>query len=80
MPRLEDGLQLLTNLKDASSNYCHLPVLVISSSTAPSDRQVVNQKGGSFLPKPVTVSEWSHFLSTIQQHWQESASLAWRNT
>ncbi|AUD03442.1 response regulator [Spirosoma pollinicola] len=72
MPHLEDGLGLLTSLKEPSSSFRHLPVVMVSSSTYIQDRQEVNRRGSSYLSKPASYEEWSEFLRTLSQYWQDS--------
>ncbi|GAB3027146.1 response regulator [Spirosoma pulveris] len=75
MPTLEDGLQLLYTLKEPTSDYRHLPVVVMSSSTDPRDRQQITQRGSNYLTKPVSYADWDSFLSSVDQYWQESLTI-----
>ncbi|MCX6219109.1 response regulator [Spirosoma sp.] len=75
MPALEDGLKLLHTLKEPASAYSHLPVVVMSSSTDPHDRQHVTQRGSSYLTKPLSYSDWDSFLASIDHHWNESLTI-----
>jgi CheY-like chemotaxis protein len=74
LPQLEDGLHLLTTLKEPASLFRHLPVVIMSASMQVQDRQEVNRRGGSYLPKPVSQGEWKEFVSTIQYYWYKSAA------
>jgi DNA-binding response OmpR family regulator len=74
LPHLEDGLHLLTTLKEPASLFRHLPVVIMSALTQVQDRQEVNRRGGSYLPKPVSQGEWKEFVSTIQYYWYKSAA------
>lgn len=75
MPTLEDGLQLLHTLKEPTSAYHHLPVVVMSSSTDPRDRQQITQRGSSFLTKPISYADWDSFLASIDRYWAESLTI-----
>ncbi|WP_461136616.1 response regulator [Spirosoma lituiforme] len=71
-PQLNDGLGLLTSLKEFSSGYHHLPIVIMSSSTNDQDRQEVNYRGGTYLLKPTGVEEWSEFLQSIHHYWHKT--------
>ncbi|MBC3787182.1 hypothetical protein [Spirosoma utsteinense] len=71
LPQREDGFHLLAALTRAASGFGRLP-LVISSPADDRDRQEVNQRGGTYLPKPVSPDEWNDFLKTIHYYWQKS--------
>lgn len=72
MPYPEDGLSLLTSLKESSSIYGHLPIVIVSSSTNDQDRQEVNRRGGTYLAKPVDHNEWIDYLKCIRHYWHKS--------
>ncbi|GAB2524819.1 response regulator [Spirosoma aerophilum] len=75
MPNVEDGLALLNTLKAPDSRLSHLPVVVMSSSTNPLDRQQVTGRNVSFLVKPLFYTDWDTFLDTVHQYWDDSTTI-----
>ncbi|GAB4025575.1 response regulator [Spirosoma gilvum] len=71
LPQRVAGLELLGALK-ATSLYGQPPVIVMSSSMEPKNRQAVNQLGASYLDRPVSTEEWADFLFTLQYYWLKS--------
>ncbi|WP_162388182.1 response regulator [Spirosoma endbachense] len=45
LPNLDDGLHLLTSLKEPASFFRHLPIVLMSASIQVQDRQEVNRRG-----------------------------------
>jgi CheY-like chemotaxis protein len=74
LPRREDGFHLLGALKSNASGLSHLPVVIISSSTDPSDQQAMRQQGAPYLVKPT--QHWHEFLNQLQRYWGRAVSLA----
>ncbi len=69
LPRREDGFHLLHVLKSPASGLSHLPVIMMSSSTDPTDEQAALEQGATFLAKPTQFPHWQLFTNRLQQLW-----------
>lgn len=76
LPEREEGISLLSLLKEAASPYRHLPVIVMSSSDDPVNiNETYGLGANSYLIKPVNRDEWSRFTEQIRQYWWETTVL-----
>ena len=74
MPRLS-GLETLDVLKE-DSNLRHIPVIVLTTSRAEEDIwRSYNLHANSYIPKPVTISEFVQVIQNFQQFWFGTAAL-----
>ncbi len=70
VPERTDGLSLVRQLKGVSSPYQAIPVVVMSSSTDPTDSNEVYRFGAtSYLVKPLDSQQWAGFLEQVRQYW-----------
>lgn len=73
LPTRADGIDFLRNLKQANSPYRHIPLVVMSSSTDPADKEELLRLGAdTYLIKPIAPTEWTTGLRGLQHHWLES--------
>ncbi|GAA5502843.1 response regulator rcp1 [Deinococcus xinjiangensis] len=74
MPRLS-GLETLDVLKEDSA-LRHIPVIVLTTSRAEQDIwRSYNLHANSYIPKPVTLSEFVEVIRTFQTYWFATAAL-----
>lgn len=68
MPRL-NGFETLTKLRESNS-YCSLPVVVLTTSTAPGDQQRALRLGANnFLTKPIDYNQLIEVGRQIVEQW-----------
>ncbi|GAB3903014.1 hypothetical protein GCM10028803_30700 [Larkinella knui] len=73
LPMREDGLRFLSALQDNAS-FCVLPVVVLSASDDPADRQEAHRRGASYRVIPTDPGKWDDFLRSIPLRWNEGAA------
>ncbi|MFK7746200.1 MAG: response regulator [Roseobacter sp.] len=74
MPGL-DGRRLLARMKD-NEDLSALPVVVMTTSTAPEDILACYRAGtNTYVKKPVSWSEFSHAVERLHEYWFEIALL-----
>ena len=70
LPARTDGIDFLRNLKQDNSPYRHIPLVVMSSSNDPADKEEVLHLGAdTYLIKPISITEWITGLQGLQQQW-----------
>ncbi len=77
MPRLS-GLETLDVLKE-DHNLRHIPVVVLTTSRAEEDIwRSYNLHANSYIPKPVTLSEFIEVIRSFRTYWFSTAMLPHR--
>ena len=70
-----DGKDVLSEIRRMPAQR-HLPVVVFSSSDAPSDVRASYQLGANaYVRKPVDLDGWRDFLSRLDDFWLKTATL-----
>lgn len=76
LPRKEDGLRLLEDMRALLTDQQHVPILVQSSSVDPGDiREVYCHRASYYLVKPTTINGWLNQCQAIRQFWWEQGVL-----
>jgi CheY-like chemotaxis protein len=74
MPSL-DGKHVLNEIR-RNQDLRHLPVVVFSSSDAPTDVRSSYQFGANaYIRKPVDLDGWRAFVTQLEQFWLKTATL-----
>jgi CheY-like chemotaxis protein len=74
MPAREDGLLLLERLKQPTSTYKDIPLVVMSSSVDQQDIDGAKQLGAdAYLIKPITIEEWLERLAILRVYYPEES-------
>lgn len=73
LPEPEPGWQLLATIR---TDYPLLPVVIFSSHQNPEDvKRAYQMRVHSFLAKPQTIDEWTHYFDTLRIYWLETVTL-----
>lgn len=76
LPKREDGWQVLQYLKDPSSPYKQVPVVVLSYSD---DREDITDSylhgSTSYVTKPLDAEAWLNYIQTLRTYWWETVTL-----
>lgn len=68
LPKI-DGLEVLKEIR-ASDQFRRLPVVVLSTSDAPSDvAQAYEQQANSYLVKPIDFSQFLQLMADLSAYW-----------
>ena len=73
LPRI-DGFEVLRRLR-ATKKFPNIPVLVVTSSDSPSDRNEAARLGASYFRKPVTYEEFLGIGRFLRQFLERSGLL-----
>lgn len=74
MPRL-GGLETLAIIKEDAA-LRHLPVVVLTTSRSEKDIwQSYDLRANAYIPKPVTMSEFSNMVNSFESFWLSTALL-----
>ncbi len=77
MPR-KDGREALRELK-ADPRFQTLPIVVLTTSTAPDDVDFAYRTGASsYVTKPVTYRQWVDLVRNLSRYWREVVELPGR--
>ena len=70
-----DGLEVLTNIREAQ-DLKRIPVVVLSASDSASDRQKCQHLHvDQFIQKPVNLQKFLQMIDDLEQHWQKDIIL-----
>lgn len=76
LPQREDGWSLLQQIKNKTSSYKHLPVVILSYSN---DQEDVSESyfygSTSYITKPTDVDDWRDYIETLRIYWWETVTL-----
>jgi len=76
MPDRQDGWALLREIKDESSPYSQVPVIVLSSSQHTEDITESYHYGStSYVVKPVDFNDWLSYFQLLRAYWWETVTL-----
>jgi CheY-like chemotaxis protein len=70
LPKI-DGFEVLRRIR-ASEKYGHVPVLVITSSDSPADRQEIQKLGASYFRKPPNYDEFLKLGKFLKRFLEET--------
>ncbi len=74
MPRLS-GLQVLERVKN-NKDWAHLPVVIMTSSTAPSDVMAAYRgHANAYVAKPMTAEDLMETMERLERFWLDLAQL-----
>jgi CheY-like chemotaxis protein len=76
LPRREEGLRILEEIKAKGAPFSQIPIIMFSSSDNKEDILLAyNQGVSSYTVKPVEFDEWIAFFNQIRSYWWETVRL-----
>ncbi|MFD2569589.1 response regulator [Spirosoma soli] len=76
LPKREDGWELLQEIKDQSSSFKQVPVVVLSYSNAQEDITESYFHGStSYVTKPADAQAWMEYTQKLRTYWWETVTL-----